>query len=86
MGRANPFGALAAGLTVDELLLLREAADERHRRDEIVVGTLAGAKASYRPDPRRRGAARGAWRDWSTAAGVPRWRCRSDWIVLRDTV
>lgn len=52
MGRANPFGAHAAGLTVDELLLLREAADERHRRDEVVVGTLAEATASYRPDPR----------------------------------
>ena len=29
MGRANPFGALVAGLTADECLLLREAVDER---------------------------------------------------------
>ena len=28
MGRASPFGALVAGLTPDELLLLREAVDE----------------------------------------------------------
>ena len=28
MGRASPFWALVAGLTTDELLLLREAVDE----------------------------------------------------------
>ena len=54
MGRANPFGALVAGLTADELLLLREA----------VPGYPACGAA-------------GAWRDGSTAAGVPEWRCRS---------
>lgn len=60
MGRANPFRELVAGLTADEFLLLIEAADERHRRDEVVVGTLAEAKASYRPDPRRPGVRRAA--------------------------
>lgn len=43
MGRANPFGALVAGLTANELLLLREAVDERHCSDEVGVGTLAEA-------------------------------------------
>lgn len=77
MGRANPFRALVAGLTADEFLLLREAVDERRCRDEVGVGTLAEAAAAYRPDPKCPGCgARGAWRDGSTAAGVPRWRCR----------
>lgn len=76
MGRANPFRALVAGLTADEFLLLREAVDERRCRDEVGVGTLAEAAAAYRPDPKCPGCgARGAWRDGSTAAGVPRWRC-----------
>ena len=51
MGRANPFGELVAGLTADEFLLLRVAVDERRRRDEVGVGTLAEAAAAYRPDP-----------------------------------
>ena len=51
MGRANPFGALVAGLTADELPLLREAVDERRCSDEVGVGTLAEAAAAYRPDP-----------------------------------
>ncbi|WP_147357350.1 IS1 family transposase [Collinsella sp. AM15-2] len=78
MGRANPFRALVAGLAADEFMLLREAVDERRCRDEVGVGTLAEAAAPYRPDPKCPGfGARGAWRDGSTAAGVPRWRCRS---------
>ena len=71
----TPFGALVAGLTADELLLLREAVDERRYRDEVGVGTLAEAAAAYQPDPGYPG--RGARRDGSTSAGVPRWRCRS---------
>lgn len=51
MGRANPFGELVAGLTADEFLLLRVAVDERRRRDEVGVGTLAEVAAAYRPDP-----------------------------------
>ena len=43
MGRANPFRALVAGLTADELLLLREAVDERRCSDEVGAGTLAEA-------------------------------------------
>lgn len=67
MGRANPFRALVAGLTADEFLLLREAVDERRCREEV--------GEAYRPDPGCPGrGARGAWRDGSTAAGVPRWR------------
>ena len=77
MGRANPFGALVAGLTANELLLLREAVDERRCSDEVGVGTLAEAAAACRPDPGcPECGARGTWRDGSTAAGVPRWRCR----------
>ena len=60
IGRASPFGALAAGLTADELLPPREAVDERRRRDEASVGTLAEATASYRPDPRCPGVRRTA--------------------------
>lgn len=41
MGRANLFGALVAGFTTDELLLLREDVDDRCCRDEIRVGTFA---------------------------------------------
>ena len=78
MGRANPFRALEAGLTADEFLLLGEAVDERRCREEVGVGTLAEAAEAYRPEPECPGCgARGAWRDGSTAAGVPRWRCRS---------
>ena len=77
MGRANPFGELVAGLTADELLLLREAVDERHCRDEVGVGTFAEAAAVCRPDPGcPECGARGGWRDGSTTTGVPRWRCR----------
>lgn len=77
MGRANPFGALVAGLTANELLLLREAVDEKRCSDEVGVGTLAEAAAACRPDPGcPECGARGTWRDGSTAAGVPRWRCR----------
>lgn len=43
MGRANPFRALVTGLTADELLLLREAVDERRCSDEVGAGTLAEA-------------------------------------------
>ena len=53
MGRANPFGALVAGLTVDEFLLLREAVDERRCREEDGVGTRPGSAAAYRPVPGR---------------------------------
>lgn len=77
MGRANPFRALVAGLSADEFLPLREAVDERRCRDEVGVGTLAEAAAAYRPDPGcPECGARGASRDGSIAAGVPRWRCR----------
>lgn len=77
IGKANPFRAFMAGLTADEFLLLREAVDERRCRDEVGVGTLAEAATAYRPDPECPGCgARGGWRDGSTAAGVPRWRCR----------
>ena len=77
MGSANPFRALVAGLTADELLLLREVVDERHRREEVGVGTLAEAAAAYRPDPGcPECGAGGVWRNGSTAAGVSRWRCR----------
>ena len=77
MGRANPFRALVAGLTADEFLLLREAVGERRCREEVGVGTLAEAAEAYRPEPGCPGCgARGAWRDGSTAAGIPRWRCR----------
>ena len=47
----HPFGALVAGLTANELLLLREAVDERRCSDEVGIGTLAEAAAAYRPDP-----------------------------------
>lgn len=54
------------------------AAQESRRRErcreEVGVGTLAVAAAAYGPDPKCSGC--GAWRDGSTAAGVPRWRCR----------
>lgn len=43
MGRANPFRALVAGITADELLLLREAVDEKRCSDEVGAGTLAEA-------------------------------------------
>lgn len=77
MGRANPFRALVADLTANEFQLLREAVDERRCRDEIGLGTLAEAAAVYRPDPECPGCgAGGARRDGSTAASVPRWRCR----------
>ena len=50
---------------------------ERRCRDEVGVGTLAEAAAAHRPDLEcSECGARGAWRDGSTAAGVPRWRCR----------
>lgn len=74
MGRADPFGDPVAALTADEFLLPREAVDERRRRDEVGVDTLAEAAAAILPDPKCPGC--GAWRDGSTAAGVPRWRCR----------
>ena len=77
MGRASPFRALVAGLTADEFLLPREAVDERRCREEVGVGTLAEDAEAHRPDPGCPGrGARGAWRDGSTAAGVPRWCCR----------
>ena len=77
MGRASPFGALVAGLAADEFPLLREAVNERRCRKEIGVDTLAVDAEVYRPDPKcPRCGARGAWRDGSAAAGVPRWRCR----------
>ena len=77
MGRSNPFGALVAGLTADELLLLREAVNERRCREEVGVCTLAEAAATYRPETRCPGyGALGAWRDGSAAVGVSRWRCR----------
>lgn len=74
MGRANPFRALVACLAAEEFLPLRNAVDERRCREEVGVGTLAVAAAAYGPDPKCSGC--GAWRDGSTAAGVPRWRCR----------
>lgn len=41
------------------------------------MGTLAEAATAYRPNPKCPGcSARGAWRDGSSAAEVPRWRCR----------
>lgn len=43
MRRANPFRALVAGITADELLLLREAVDEKRCSDEVGAGTLAEA-------------------------------------------
>lgn len=43
MGRANPFRALVAGITADELLLLREAVDEKRCSDGVGAGTLAEA-------------------------------------------
>lgn len=49
MGRANPFRAPVAGLTADEFLLLSEAADKGHCREDVGVGTLAEAAAAYRP-------------------------------------
>lgn len=71
MGRANPFGELVAALTADEFLLPREAVDERRRRDEVGVDTLAETAAAFPPDPKCPGC--GAWRDGSAAAGgVPR--------------
>lgn len=74
MGRVNPFRALVSCLAAEEFLLLRKAVDERHCREEVGVGTLAEAAAAYGPDPKCPGC--GAWRDGSTAAGFPRWRCR----------
>lgn len=50
MVRANPFRALVASLTADELLLLREAVDERRCRDEVGADTFSEAAATYRPD------------------------------------
>ena len=49
MGRAKPFGALVAGLTADESLLLREAVEERRCHD--AAGRTAGNKML--PGPRR---------------------------------
>lgn len=43
MGRANPFRALVAGITADELLLLKEAVDEKRCSDEVGADTLAEA-------------------------------------------
>ena len=77
-GKSEPLRGTRGGLTADEFLLLREVVDERRCRDEVGVGTFAEAAAAYRPDPKCPGCgARGAWRGGSTAAGVPRWRCRS---------
>lgn len=70
MGRANPFGALATGLTADEFLPLREAVDERRCRKEVGAGTLAEGAAAYRLNPGVPGMRRLGGR--STAAGVPR--------------
>lgn len=72
MGRANPFRALVACLAAEVFLPLRKAVDERRCREEVGVGTLAEAAAAYGPDPKCSGC--GAWRDGSTAAGVPRFR------------
>lgn len=47
MGRANPFGALVASLVGDEFLLLREAVDDMHCREEIGVSTLDEAATTY---------------------------------------
>ena len=77
MGRANPFEELVAGLTADEFLLPREAVDERRRRDEVGVDKLTEAAEAYGSEPGcPRCGARRVWRDGSTAAGVPKWRCR----------
>ena len=77
MGRAGHFGALVADLTDDEFLMLREAVDEMRCREWVGVGTLADAAEAYWTERECPGCgARGAWRDGSTAAGVPRWRCR----------
>ena len=53
---------------------LREAVGERRCREEVGVDSFAEAAAAYGPDPKCPGC--GAWREGSTAAGVPRWRCR----------
>ena len=50
MGRAIPFGALVAGLTADEFLLLGEAADERRCRDEIGGGIAPGSLLIHDPE------------------------------------
>lgn len=72
MGSANPFGVLVAGLIADEFLLLRKTADVSRCCDK--------AAAAYRPDPKCPGCgARGAWREGSTVAGVPRQRHLPHW-------
>lgn len=77
-GKSEPLYGARGAPHRRRVLLLREAVDERRCHEEVGVGKLAAAAAAYRPDPGCPGCgARGARREGSTAAGVPRWRCRS---------
>ena len=64
MGRANPFGALVAGLIADELLLLREAVNTWRGRTACWSGT-AGSRARRTGQTSTTRSTWSGWRWWT---------------------